>query len=295
MRPHQRRVANRAQRGGPLAGSVAGAGPELALVEAGGGPDALRAATGSGPYLAAVRAQLLRAGITGDVDPDRQEGSSETRMVKEALTRITSDSRPVPDETVEQVRGRLASALEERDGLLRERARLEAVLDSEREQSRLESERADMTEKALGDLGRRAADEAAKRRTQTVTDVVRTEIKGLRLPDGIRSGLEHAITLADHDPDAGVVHCRKVLEIVARQSWLAVMAADALPQDAKFGALMEQLKDQRGVDMPTWHMLRTLYTSANSAAHEVGAASRGWASAIILCTAHAASRALGSR
>jgi hypothetical protein len=273
-------------------------------LEADGSPESLRLVTPSGTYLAAVRHEMLRVGASDDLmDPDRTEGESESRLIQLAESRSAEQAGPPSSRTVDNLSVELDAVREERDDLVRERARLEAAISTLQAQVDEEAARADglaanleAVEQVAGEAERKAAEAqkaaaGARALAGSIASVIRSELAALHLPEGIGSGLERAVLLTEHDADAGVVQCRKVLEIVAKQAWLRVMATDSVPSFKRFGDLMEDLRDQRDVDRPTWHLVRTLYTTANAAAHQDGATERRWAYAMILCAGHAAHQA----
>jgi hypothetical protein len=266
-------------------------------------PEIVRLVSMNGPFIAAIGDDLGASGydpgslLSGDPD---DVGPIEAALLEEARTRsrdsVGSAPSP-PKDDAEALRAELEDERAEKEELIRLQARHLAAIASLGSQVRELEARATQLDDAL----RRAKEAKPVQPTMVGTAVdygvlltlARREVEIDSLPAPTRKAIVDAAKLASSDPGLAVVKCRLVLEELTRAEWRKAFRADDLPAFANFTSLMEDLRDQPGVDRTLWNVRRTLFTVANSGAHELGTVSSRRAALVVLVTAAIAARTAG--
>jgi len=172
-----------------------------------------------------------------------------------------------------------ASALsEERDELVRELARLQAMLATVTERLRDETARATSLQERLDAMPPKPVTVGAS------SDGFRSLTQDLkRYVDGSDGPVPRLIAEAaeaiEVKADYAVLECRKVTERIAERWWCAEFDATDVPRGSRFGSLLGDLRpvpqDDRGdIEWATWSYLKGVHSLANLAAHPGNAAER---------------------
>jgi hypothetical protein len=268
------------------------------LLDQGASPGSLRLVTANGPYIEAVRQDLLDAGVDISLDAadgDVVAGTIEVSLVTEATARAAVSD--LGGEGEKQDHGKIAgmtpeayqALAEERGQLVRDVARLTAALTNAETAAAAERDRADGLDQALGEARKKSATGAPTgprgNPVESLRRYVTVEAKrDTSLRSTVRQALASGADIAGEHPDLAIVQCRKVLEELAHEQWLFTFAAAETPPHAAFKDLMEELRDQVGVDFRLWHLHRSLYTVANPAAHAGQAHPLYWSLTLLVAT-----------
>lgn len=276
---------------------------------AGGEDVTLRLVTANGAYLRAIRSDLLEHGVKPDAEAEPVDDEDISTAERHLLSEATRLSRPAVagssepaggpasvaapvsetavavDDTVDAIKRQLEAERSDKEAALRENARLVAFIETLEHQLRLESERAIELEGAVARLKSAPAQKpvgVGGDVSLSLADAASKLIDTSSAPDELRKAARIAIKLVHQDPPSAVTKARVVTELLVKQEWGEVFAADPSETRKLFGDYARELDGQPGVDAKMLAVKRTLYRVASPGAHELQVSARRSAMVVLV-------------